>query len=63
MEEILYNYEYISHDLPKNNLVNMNNPQMDTKLKKKERKQTAIDVCRKNDHAVLRMTAGRSRWQ
>lgn len=36
---------------------------MDTKLKEKERKQTAIDVCRKNDDAVLRMTAGRSRWQ
>lgn len=36
---------------------------MDTKLKKKERKQTATDVCRKNDDAVLRMTAGRSRWQ
>lgn len=35
---------------------------MDTKLKKKKT-EIAIDVCRKNDDAVLRMTAGRSRWQ
>lgn len=62
MEGILYNYKSASHDLAKDNLANMN------KIRKwppnyKKKTETAIDPCRKNDDAVPRMSAGRSRWQ
>lgn len=54
----------MSHDLAKDNLVNMNKILIWTthfffKVKKTE---TALDSCRKNDDAVPRITVGRSRW-
>lgn len=66
MEGISQNYKYISHDSKKDNLTNLNKILKQTpnqKKKKTTETETAIDACRKNDDAVLRMTAGRSRWQ
>ena len=66
MEEISQNYKYISHDSEKDNLTNLNKILKQTpnqKKKKPTETETAIDACRKNDDAVLRMTAGRSRWR
>lgn len=63
MEGIPYNYKYVSHDLAIDNLANMSKILKWTPNYIRKRKQTTIDVCReKNDDAVLRMTAGRSRW-
>lgn len=65
MEGISQNYKYISHDSEKDNLTNLNKILKQTPNEKKKKTETerAIDACRKNDAAVLRMTAGRSRWQ
>lgn len=63
MEGILYNYKHISHDLAKKQFGEYEqNPKMDTTLKKRQLRQQMMFV-EKNDDAILRMTAGRSRWQ
>ena len=64
MEGISQNYKYISHDSEKDNLTNLNKilKQIPNEGKKKKTER-AIDACRKNDAAVPRMTAGRSRRQ
>lgn len=63
MEGIPYNYKNISHDLAIDNLANMDKilKWMPNYIRK--RKRTTIDACRGKNDAVLRMTAGRSRWQ
>lgn len=63
MEESPYNYKYISHDLAIDSLANMNKILKRTPNYIRKRKQTTTDACREKTDAVLRMTAGRSRWQ
>lgn len=62
MEGIPYNYKYVSHDLAIDNLANMNKILKRTPNYIRKKKQTT-DACREKNDAVLRMTAGRSRWQ
>lgn len=63
MAGILYNYKHISHDLAKKQFGEYEqNPKMDTTLKKRKLRQQVMFVG-KNADAVLRRSAGRSRWQ